>query len=268
VLGGSSARARDRVMAGLIEDYIESSATVRTASPAVPTHTGLVNPRLSHPPEVSGPATGSAQDSASAADSSQPQSAVDSIRVASISAGSVSASRPRPAFVPGAPKLQAPENQALQSSPIWQQARADGSTAAGLPEDRRVTSTAAPSPLRVGPGSAQSQTAKFTNRIGPPAQLPGPVAGPGGDANAVEEPSGWMIQIGATADSNKAAELLARARSKGPKTLAGARGFTEKIQKGSEIFYRARFAGLEEYTAALACKTLKRAGFSCFTTKN
>jgi D-alanyl-D-alanine carboxypeptidase len=77
-----------------------------------------------------------------------------------------------------------------------------------------------------------------------------------------------MIQIGATGDISKAAELLARAKSEGRKTLAAAQAFTEKVQKGSEPLYRARFAGLEADSAELACKTLKRSGFSCFATKN
>ena len=80
--------------------------------------------------------------------------------------------------------------------------------------------------------------------------------------------SGWMIQIGATADINTATELLARAKLEGRDTLATAQAFTEKVQKGSETFYRARFAGLEADSAELACKTLKRSGFSCFATKN
>jgi D-alanyl-D-alanine carboxypeptidase len=77
-----------------------------------------------------------------------------------------------------------------------------------------------------------------------------------------------MIQIGATTEIEKASELLDRAISEGPRTLRRAQAFTEKIQKGSETLYRARFAGLEEESAELACKTLKRVGFACFVTKN
>jgi D-alanyl-D-alanine carboxypeptidase len=40
------------------------------------------------------------------------------------------------------------------------------------------------------------------------------------------------------------------------------------VQKGSETLYRARFAGLEADSAELACKALKRSGFSCFAMKN
>ncbi len=80
--------------------------------------------------------------------------------------------------------------------------------------------------------------------------------------------SGWMIQIGATDDADKAHALLARAKSEGPRSLSRATPFTEKFQKGSETFYRARFAGLEAETAEAACKSLKRSGFACFATKN
>jgi D-alanyl-D-alanine carboxypeptidase len=79
---------------------------------------------------------------------------------------------------------------------------------------------------------------------------------------------GWTIQIGATGDKSKATELLARAKLEGRKTLITAQAFTEKVQKGSETLYRARFAGLEANSAELACRTLKRLGFSCFATKN
>ncbi len=79
---------------------------------------------------------------------------------------------------------------------------------------------------------------------------------------------GWMIQIGATDDVAKANALLAKAKADGRKTLGAAQPFTEKVQKGAETLYRARFAGLEADSAELACKTLKRTGFSCFATKN
>jgi D-alanyl-D-alanine carboxypeptidase len=76
-----------------------------------------------------------------------------------------------------------------------------------------------------------------------------------------------MIQIGATDDQAKANDLLAKAKSKGKTALAAAQPFTEKVKVGGETLYRARFAGLEEDQADAACKSLKRSGFQCFTTK-
>jgi len=32
------------------------------------------------------------------------------------------------------------------------------------------------------------------------------------------------------------------------------------------VFYRARFDGLDSVTAELACRSLRRGGFSCFAT--
>jgi D-alanyl-D-alanine carboxypeptidase len=80
--------------------------------------------------------------------------------------------------------------------------------------------------------------------------------------------SGWMIQIGATDDADKAAVLLSRARSQHSAKLGSARPFTEIVHKGHETLYRARFAGLEESKAEAACKALKTSGFNCFATRN
>jgi D-alanyl-D-alanine carboxypeptidase len=80
-------------------------------------------------------------------------------------------------------------------------------------------------------------------------------------------PRGMMIQIGASDNPTKANELLAKARSRAA-NLQKAKPFTEKVQRGRETLYRARFAGLSESDAEAACKSLKRAGIACFATKN
>jgi D-alanyl-D-alanine carboxypeptidase len=46
--------------------------------------------------------------------------------------------------------------------------------------------------------------------------------------------------------------------------LASATPLTEKVKKGEDVFYRARFAGLDSATAESACRSLKKSGFSCF----
>jgi D-alanyl-D-alanine carboxypeptidase len=76
--------------------------------------------------------------------------------------------------------------------------------------------------------------------------------------------SGWVIQIGASDDEAKVADLLIRAREKSGATLASAKPLTEKVAKGEDVFYRARFAGLDSASAESACRSLKRNGFSCF----
>jgi D-alanyl-D-alanine carboxypeptidase len=77
---------------------------------------------------------------------------------------------------------------------------------------------------------------------------------------------GWIVQIGATDDAAKANDLLIRARAQNRASLASAKPVTEKVKKGEDIFYRARFAGLDSSAEAeTACRSLKRSGFSCFT---
>ena len=56
---------------------------------------------------------------------------------------------------------------------------------------------------------------------------------------------GWKIQVGATDDPGKAVALLDKARARDRALLAAAKPLTEKVRKGEDTFYRARFAGLE-----------------------
>ncbi len=78
-------------------------------------------------------------------------------------------------------------------------------------------------------------------------------------------PSGWVIQIGATADKSQAEALLSKAKDKGGKALRIAQPFTVAFADGGATVYRARFGGFgTQDKAQLACKSLKRAGFACW----
>ncbi len=79
---------------------------------------------------------------------------------------------------------------------------------------------------------------------------------------------GWKIQIAATDDAAKAANMLSRAQAENRATLALAKPFTERVQKGEATLYRARFAVLDASAAEAACRSLKRTGFSCFATRD
>jgi D-alanyl-D-alanine carboxypeptidase len=270
VLGGRSARARDKIIADLIEDQIENSATVRTASSISDAGVNGHNAEAANSPDPSLRGTESPEkiDSRLAFARSPPRSnlTLDPIQVSSLNAD-VPPEKSRPAFVSGAPKLGTAASRAALGENHWKQASLDGSTARGRPGHGGDLSTATPSAIRVSAVAARTHGAdKIAAAM---KELP---QGGGVRAADVGRPaaarSGWMIQIGATGDISKAAELLARAKSEGRKTLAAAQAFTEKVQKGSETLYRARFAGLEADSAELACKTLKRSGFSCFATKN
>ncbi len=76
--------------------------------------------------------------------------------------------------------------------------------------------------------------------------------------------SGWVIQLGAADDEQKARAILDNARLKNRTILAEASPFTEKVQKGDSTLYRARFGGFESDDAQAACRALKRSGFACF----
>ena len=78
--------------------------------------------------------------------------------------------------------------------------------------------------------------------------------------------SGWVIQLGATDEEDKAKDILARAKASG-RFMAKAAPFTEKVNKDGSTLYRARFSGFDEDDAQSACRQLKRSGFSCFAVK-
>lgn len=269
VLGGASAAGRDRIMAGLIEDYLDSSSLIRPASLSAG---AIVDPQTAVTPHSQASSLETIDSlPGSGLRPAYPQGAVsrqdtvpDPLPVASLNVNKAPPDRQKPAFISGAPKPDA-RNLALQAKPSWKQVRLDGLSVRGLIEEGAGLSAATPSALREGPGSARLLPPKITARIG---DVPHPATVGAADLLRASEARGWMIQIGATPDIDKATELLARAKSEQPETLAKAHAFTEKIQKGSEVLYRARFAGLEADTAEHVCKTLKRSGFSCFTTRN
>ena len=59
-----------------------------------------------------------------------------------------------------------------------------------------------------------------------------------------------------------------RARPEPCAARRGARPFTEKVAKGEDVFYRARFAGLDSAGAETACRSLKKSGFACFAARD
>jgi D-alanyl-D-alanine carboxypeptidase len=80
--------------------------------------------------------------------------------------------------------------------------------------------------------------------------------------------TGWVIQLGATDDEDKAKAMLDAAKSRSGKVLAKASPFTEKVTKAGSTLYRARFSGFDESgDAEQACKTLKKSGFACFASR-
>ena len=169
------------------------------------------------------------------------------------------ASRARPAFVSAVPVP--PDRDMLSTGSIRKRhARQDDETHADGSTGRYDGATTA-TPSRHGRHTtlAESESLKPV-RVASLVDVPQPSGRPA--------KSGWMIQIGAPESVAKANDLFARARGQSHGALARAQTFTEKIQKGGATLYRARFAGLEPEAAATACRNLKRAGMTCFATRN
>jgi hypothetical protein len=78
-------------------------------------------------------------------------------------------------------------------------------------------------------------------------------------------PGAWLIQIGAYDGEADAKQHLSEAQLKASTALAAAAPFTERVQVGDKVLYRARFAGFDKGAAESACKQLKRGHFQCMT---
>ncbi len=213
VLGGRTAAGRDRIMAGLIEDHLDS------ASPNKSTMVADAAPAEAPPVRVE----------------------------AKLAPMATAYAAPAPA-----PTVATPVEKARPAAA----AKADDRTASipATKPEKAVTAKAAAAPAARAPEKQTTALAKAAPAKAEPAR----------PAAAM---SGTMIQIGASDEMGKANDLLAKARGKAP-TLSGATSFTEKVKTGSGTLYRARFAGLTESSAEAACKSLKRSGFACFTTRN
>jgi D-alanyl-D-alanine carboxypeptidase len=85
---------------------------------------------------------------------------------------------------------------------------------------------------------------------------------------AVKSRGGWLIQVGALPDEKEARQRLEAAQSKAKDLLGKADPFTERLEKGDKVLFRARFAGLEKGQAEAACKHLKRSDIPCMLLKN
>ena len=228
VLGGKSAAGRDRIMANLIEEHLDSASPNKTTMVA----------RAETAPE------------AKTAPEPKP------VPMAGAYAP--------PAPVPSVAALVEKAKPAVIANPSRAPEDRTASIASGKVSDGS-TRQAAASASQVTPGGAHKAAAPVAQARAPEKQAT--LVAKAEPARPAAANSGTMIQVGATDAAAKANDLLAKARSKAP-SLSGATPFTEKVKKGSETIYRARFAGLTETRAEAACKSLKRSGLSCFTTKN
>jgi D-alanyl-D-alanine carboxypeptidase len=273
VIGGTSAGSRDARMRSLIEQYIGQGASERTAAkiveapaqaqakpPAPPVITQL--PRSEPPPSAAEPAR------------------VDTISTDSITYARPSANRPAPgstepiAAVPvktlTVRAASTAQSAALTALSVAASAAQGPITAAHAPP--APAATAAAPVMQYQTASAGSlPAAGFAPARQPSVQAGEPVATQTASVSAAQKAqprSGWIIQIGAFPDENEARERLQSAQNIAKDILAQADAFTERVTKGRETLYRARFAGLDESSAEAACRHFKRNKIDCFTVKN
>jgi D-alanyl-D-alanine carboxypeptidase len=261
VLGGRTAASRDRIMAGLIEENIDGGASTRTARALTEDASAERTPTKATAPAIS--EAGTEPEAEEVAEPPRASSAPLALAPAIAPAPNLVSTlgqteKVRPAFVPGGrgrPEEARDAQKSRSTSRGVTRASVDGSTARASGQPTHPTTATTPSGLKHASESESARTtlakAETTKaQVGRPSR------------------AGWMIQIGATEDADEANKLLSRARSQTRDLPSTARAFTEKVQKGNETLWRARFAGLGEEDAASACKSLKRSGFNCFATKN
>ncbi len=274
VLGGRSGASRDQRMASLIEDHLPRAyAGNRTVPPVV---------------------EGSAPAMVAEAPAKRPVDLTPEPAPAPVQAPvKVASATPQATTTPSAPAPQPiPERKPLDLNalrPVVASATGASSTTTpssgptirwqkgpdAVPQNTQAYA-ALPAEAAPAPVQRPALQAKTEERV--PASAPAPVktAAAKVEPAKAEEPkkaerptvTGWVIQLGATDDEEKAKAMLDAAKSKSGNVLAKASPFTEKVTKDGSTLYRARFSGFDESGAAeRACKTLKKSGFACFASR-
>ena len=252
VIGGPSSGARDARMRSLIEEHIAQGATERTAAKitegASTTEMAQAKPLLPFLPP------------AQAARADTTPTATITPRAMPGSAEPIVAIPVRTLTVRPAATVQSAAAATLSLA------------AAGAGQG--------PSPAAPAAAPVQYQTASAADVVPPPSR-PAATNRPltrtaslstsAVSAAAARQPqarSGWVIQVGAFPAESEARERLHAAQSVAKALLVKADPFTERVMKGSDTLYRARFAGLDETRAEAACRHLKRNNIDCFAVRN
>jgi len=236
VMGGRSAGIRDHIMENLIEDHIAQASGAGHTAPMIAEN-----------------------------DSPVPATAEPAIPAARPATAPAVAAPARPALA----ALRAPANDSGEGDDSGD----DDDTPAVRPGKATHVVAHAPTPPAPLPPPAAARVAASNPAALGWSKGPQGVAAPHPELTRIARAdaaapahAGWVIQIGATDDADKANDLLSRARAQSHGALASAKPFTEKFRKDGDTFYRARFAGLDSDAADKACRSLKRSGIPCFAT--
>jgi cell division septation protein DedD len=132
--------------------------------------------------------------------------------------------------------------------------------AAQLPDEQSTIIVTSPEPGAVVISTKPAPNTGEPAKPEPEADNPAKVQAHG--------PRGWIIQIGAFELETEARQHLSDAQLTASAVLAGADPFTEPVQRGDKVLYRARFAGFDKEAAEIACKQHKRGHFECMAIKD
>lgn len=272
VLGGRSGASRDQKMAGLIDAHLPRAyAGARIAPPVV--ERGAQTTQVAEAPE---PVRAPVQ-VASATPQAIPVAQAAPAQVAPVAQApqpperkplDLNTLRPVVASATGASSTTTPSSS---GSVRWQK----GPEPLPLNAQAYASLPAQPAPAQI----SETQKAALQSRIeakAPAQAQPEPtrvaslkVEAPKAEAPEVRKTvSGWVIQLGATDDEDKAKEILSSARGRFGKVLTKASPYTEKVSANGGTLYRARFSGFKESgDAEQACKQLKKGGVNCFASR-
>lgn len=265
VFGGRSAPARDARVRSLLENNINIAAIKRTA-PAVVEGWETAQARKDKDDDRTGSApVRIASSSRSTSDLPLPGS-TDPIKPNSVKTVAVHPGSMRTAALSPLP----PEDRQLAPADIGHTTTTITTVATVKNEQPSVIAPSDPAPPIVPePPIAKADTAPAApvKVAATTPREPVPVPTPTSEA-AAKSRTGWIIQIGALPDEKDAWQRLELAQSKAKTILGKADPFTERIEKGEQVLFRARFAGLEKSQAEAACKHLKRSDIPCMLLKN
>jgi D-alanyl-D-alanine carboxypeptidase len=287
VLGGRSGASRDQKMAGLIEDHLPRAYAGARIAPPVVERGAQTTTQVAEVAPAPVPVKRPVETVAEAAPAPAPVAQAP-IKVASatpeapMTLAATTTSQPavrkpldlntlRPvvASAAGASSTTTPSST---SSVRWQK----GPEPLPLNAQAYAALQAQPSPSPIKDTEKAALQAKIEAKAPTPTAQAEPVkvASLKAEVPKAEAPetkkavSGWVIQLGATDDEDKAKDMLASARSRFGKALGKASPYTEKVASNGGTLYRARFSGFKESgDAEQVCKQLKKGGLACFASR-
>lgn len=266
VLGGRSGSSRDQKMASLIDAHLPRAyAGARIAPPVV--ERGAQTTQVAEAPEPAPVKMASATPQPPVAQAAA-TTAPAPIPAPERKPLDLNTLRPVVASAAGASSTTTPSST---SSIRWQKGQEP------LPLNAQAYAALQPqaAPAQITETQKAALQAKIEAKTSTQAQAePTKVASLKMEAPKAQAPevkktvTGWVIQLGATDDEEKAKDILDSARSRFSKVLGKASPFTEKVTSNGDILYRARFSGFRESgDAEKACKQLKKGGMNCFASR-